>query len=98
MQLREQLNAAASFVSGWHRALPTTRPCLRLQAISDWRAKLSERWNPTDALANDDQNIIQSNGVSPTLVPSNGYTFDRIPSQVRRSLSTRLSRDCPGVQ
>jgi hypothetical protein len=51
------------------------------KAISDWRAKLSFRYDPNNALINDDQNIIQSNGVSPTLVPSNGYTFDRIPSQ-----------------
>ena len=55
------------------------------QAISDLRARLSSMYYPNNRLQNDDQNIIQSDGVSPTLVPSNGYTFDRIPSQVSSS-------------
>jgi len=53
-----------------------------VQAISDLRARLSSMYYPGNMLQNDDQNIIQADGVTPTLVPSNGYTFDRIPSQV----------------
>ena len=63
-------------------------PPARLQAISDWRAKLSQRYDPTNPLQNDDQNIIQDDGVTPTLVPSNGYTFDRIPTQVCNGVYT----------
>ena len=72
-------------VPGWQHPMPTAS-CLHLQAISDWRAKLSQRYDPTNTLQNDDQNILKANNVTPILVPSNGYTFDRIPSQVRHRI------------
>ena len=59
-----------------------SRCCVSAQAISDLRAKLSNSYAPTDVLKNDDQNILQSDNKTPILVPSNGYTFDRIPAQV----------------
>ena len=54
------------------------------------RARLSSMYYPNDRLQNDDQNIVQADGKSPTLVPSNGYTFDRIPSQVSTSGRTTI--------
>ena len=56
-----------------------------MQAISDLRARLSGGYNPGNVLANNDQNIIKADGVTPILVPSNGYTFDRIPQGVSQS-------------
>ena len=57
--------------------------CLRVQAISVYRAMLSERYVPGNIDETDDQNILLADDVTPDLVPSNGYTYDRIPSQVR---------------
>ncbi len=54
-----------------------------LQRISDERAKLSNSFSTTDALANDDQGITTRDYSSVILVPSNGYTFERTPTQVR---------------
>ena len=70
------------------------------QTISDLRARLSSMYYPGNLLQNDDQNIINADGKSPILVPSNGYTFDRIPSQVSafgrmRLLFDRLTAPCP---
>ena len=52
------------------------------QAISDQRAKLSNSFNPSNILANDDQGITTRSFGSVILVPSNGYTFERTPNQV----------------
>lgn len=54
-----------------------------LQAISDYRARLSKSYNPTNKLANDDQGILLLDNVTANLVPSNGYTFDRTLAQAR---------------
>lgn len=44
---------------------------------------LSQRRDPNNVLANDDQNIISEiDGRTTILVPSNGYTFGRTPTQV----------------
>jgi len=53
------------------------------QVISDLRAKLSNSFYPTNILKNDDQGILTRDGNSVILVPSNGYTFERTPTQVR---------------
>ena len=57
------------------------------QAISILRAKLSGGYVAGNALATNDQNILQTDNMTPNLVPSNGYTFPRTPAQV--------SRQCP---
>ncbi len=53
------------------------------QVISDLRAKLSNASYPTNVLQNDDQGLLTRDGKSVILVPSNGYTFERTPTQVR---------------
>ena len=52
------------------------------QVISDLRAKLSNSFYPTNILKNDDQGLLARDGNSVILVPSNGYTFERTPTQV----------------
>ena len=64
-------------------------PSRGAQAISDLRARLSGGYNPGNILANNDQNIIKADGVSPILAPSNGYTFNRIPQGVSHILGSR---------
>ena len=56
---------------------------IRVQAISDERAKLSDSFYPDDLLANDDQGITTRDFSTVILVPSNGYTFERGPNNVR---------------
>ena len=55
---------------------------LPVQAISDERAKLSNAFDTSDLLQNDDQGITNRDYSSVILVPSNGYTFERTPTQV----------------
>ena len=65
---------------------PDPDPSFGPQAISNLRATLSNRRYPNDEGQNDDQNIIsEQDGHTTILVPSNGYTFSRTPSQVRRT-------------
>ena len=47
------------------------------------RAKLSDGWVPQNPPLTNDQNIINADGVTPNLVPSEGYTYPRTPAQVR---------------
>jgi hypothetical protein len=56
--------------------------CRCTQAISILRAKLSYGYDPSDPSKTNDQNIIADNGMTPILVPSNGYTFPRNPQNV----------------
>ena len=53
-----------------------------LQRISDERAKLSNSFSTTDVEKNDDQGITTRDYSAVILVPSNGYTFERTPTQV----------------
>ena len=63
------------------------------QAISNLRATLSNRRYPNDSAQNDDQNIIsEQDGHTTILVPSNGYTFSRTPTQVPIGSSNRLTK------
>ncbi len=53
------------------------------QAITDHRARLSNSYS-SDPLQMDEQNIVM-NGTNTTVIcPSNGYTFQRNPTQARR--------------
>ena len=72
----------SGFVAAETAVIPLT--CARVwQVISDLRAKLSNSFYPTNVLNNDDQGILTRDGSSVILVPSNGYTFERTPTQVR---------------
>ena len=54
-----------------------------LQAISNFRANLSNEDSQTNGLYNDDQNILAKGTNNSIICPSNGYTFPRSPPQVR---------------
>ena len=69
------------------------------QVISDLRAKLSNAFYPANVLNNDDQGILTRDGNSVILVPSNGYTFERTPTQVTAThISTRSCRVLVGCK
>ena len=54
-----------------------------MQAISNFRANLSNEDSQTNGLYNDDQNILAAGTNNSIICPSNGYTFPRTTAQVR---------------
>ena len=52
------------------------------QAITDHRARLSNAYS-SDPLQMDEQNIVMNGTNNTVICPSNGYTFQRTPTQAR---------------
>ena len=52
------------------------------QAITDHRARLSNSYS-SDPLQMDEQNIVMNGTNNTVICPSNGYTFQRNPTQAR---------------
>jgi len=62
----------------------------RAQAITDHRARLSNSYS-SDPLQMDEQNIIMAGTNNTVICPSNGYTFQRTPTQASHP-ATRIPR------